>query len=131
MSLSITDYIEIVKVDDLYRSGVNKFEIIRTPEEPTRIKDIVGRYKINSSTHKIYISDNFNLKQIAFTDILERNTILFFINIKINVDHDVLKQRLRDIWQTRAGVSQQGNESQEKIYNEFPIQMPSRNKIFR
>lgn len=133
---SLTDYIEIVKVLTIFGAGQNQFDMIRTPEEPTEIKDAVAKFNIFDKDFITYrlieIQQNkIKITPIPITNELTRKQIYFFVSRNISVPRTRLEQRLLDIYQNRAGTNRMGNKCFPEEPIRFPYQMPSRNKIFR
>jgi hypothetical protein len=133
---SLTNQIEIVKVVTLFGAGRNQFEMIRAPDEPKRLKEVVARYNIFESTFQAYrvteLNENgLNIEPILMTETTSEHDILFFVNRDIQADRNRLRQRLFEIWRTRAGTIRMGSRCFPEEPIRFPFQMPSRGKIFR
>lgn len=133
---SLTNQIEIVKVVTLFGAGRNQFEMIRAPDEPRRLKEVVARYSIFESTFQAYrvtelTESGLNVEPILLTEVTREHDILFFVSRDILVDRNKLRTRLFEIWRTRAGTVRMGSKSFPEEPVRFPYQMPSRGKIFR
>ncbi|HUU40503.1 MAG TPA: hypothetical protein VMW42_06170 [Desulfatiglandales bacterium] len=120
----LTNYIELIKIESLYQSGINQFEIKREPPTNTPIRNIVAQYKIYPSTYTIYKvteqrSNRFKIIPVAYSTYILRNTIYLMVNNNISETRDRLEIRAYDMWQTKA------------LNMRFPLIMPSRGKIFR
>jgi hypothetical protein len=120
----LTNYIELIKIESLYQSGINQFEIKREPTTNTPIRNIVAQYKIYPSTYTIYKvteqkSNRFKIIPVAYSEYILRNTIYLMVNNNITATRDKLEVRAYDMWQTKA------------LNMRFPLVMPSRGKIFR
>lgn len=132
--ISLTDHIEIIKIEDLFKAGTNLFEMI--PKTTSRIKDIVGRFKIFESTHAAYLVQikqfELSLTQIAYTDAFNPLSSYMFVNRKIILqDEKRMENRLFEIYRMRAKPIVRGDVGRNKQIARFPIQMPSRGKTFR
>lgn len=133
--MSLTNYVEFVKVDTLFGTG-NQFEMIRCPDTPPRIKDVVARFNIFDTNYITYLialqNNSLNIIETPIISIINQGDIYMFLNRNISInDKTRLKQKLYDIYRTFAGTTSIGNKSFPATSTRFPYQMPSRGKIFR
>lgn len=135
-SISLTNYVELIKVDELYNPNHNGFEIIRQVYQMPDIKHMTAVLSIYSSKYDAYLAtpqmNGFKLTKIDFHSEILRNTIYFFINKKFSTKPlKVLQERIYEIWRERTDANFQGNVYHKSTPNRFPFIMPSRGKIFR
>jgi hypothetical protein len=132
--MSLTNWIEFVKVDTLFGPG-NQFEMIRCPDTPPRIKDIVARFNIFNKDYTTYLTtiSNGTLHTIntAMTATVNQGDIYMFVNRNISEPDSRLRTRLYEIYRSLAGTTSMGSNYKPATARRFPYQMPSRGKIFR
>lgn len=134
-NFSLTNWVELVKVDEIWNTKHNGFDFVRLAPDPQTIRQAVSGRNIFADTHDAYRAfvkaGAFTLTPVLYTDRLVRHAIYFFINKKIKKTRDELGKRCTDLWQTRAGADAQGSVYHPSHLNRFPYEMPSRGFVFR
>lgn len=135
-SISLTNNIEFVKVDEIYEPIHNQFEIVRQAHTPKQIRQEASAFNIFPSGYQAYLasqitSTGLKLTPVNYTDTLKAKSTYFFINININKSRRILEERCFEIWRTRAGTAFQGSVYFPPELNRFPYVMPSRGVVFR
>ena len=144
-SISLTNFVEIVKVDDLYYPVKNKFEMIRHTSAFLDLKSVAAGFGAIPSLYDPYLSTRiipptvqpetpppFKLTLIPWHTYLAINSTYFLINKKWSGKSiRDLQRQIWQIWLSRAGSNGQSSVYSKKSPIRFPYIMPSRNMIFR
>ena len=127
-TFSLTNFVEIVKIDSLCNTNQNHFEMVGVSER--RIREEVAKFNINQLKYTTYIVNNNKLEIISFDDQIEKFRTYFFINNKLICRKDLL-DKIIDLYNLRYGTKITGSVYFPKPLIRFPPQMPSRGHIFR
>ena len=140
-TISLTNWIELIKVDDLYNPVKNKFEIIRQTSPLMDLKPIAAGLGVVPSKYDIYQATKilqgfdtigFRILPIPFHTYLQIYTTYFFVNKKFsNKSREQLRQQLWEIYRTRAGTRPQSSVYFPHNPIRFPYVMPSRGVVMR
>lgn len=136
INFSLTNYIELVKVDELDVPKHNRFEMVRQQFDPLTLRQVVSAYNIFADGYDAFLvtailHGQFKIVPVLFTDHFLRQSIYFFVNKKIEKSRYVLELKLFEIWRTIAGANFQGTVYKPSTLNRFPYIMPSRGVVFR
>jgi hypothetical protein len=135
-NFSLTNYVELVKVDELDVPKHNRFEMVRQQFTPLTVRQVISAFNVFADGYDAYVvvatlADSFKIMPVLFTDPLRPKSTYFFVNQKFTVSRDVLQAKLYEIWRTRAGANKFGSVYEPSTPNRFPYIMPSRGVIFR
>ena len=134
-TINLTDYVEIIKVDQLYEHTSNQFEIVNYDVTKT-IQNMAAKYNIFQGSYIPYAitsieSDRLKIIEKSWYSIIERKQTIFFVNILFTKSRLQLETLLFDLWRTNAGTVKMGSTSFPEPFIRFPYIMPSRGKTFR
>ena len=129
-SISLNNYIEIIKIDQLYCHRNNMFEIVRQSTPPKELRQIVSVFNITSSIYDAFILSN-KLIKVKFTDVAQTKQTYLFVNKTISDDREKLDKLIYDLLNTYSGTNKMGCVQFPQPINRWPYVMPSRNIIFR
>jgi len=127
---SLTNRIEIAKIDQICNTNRNKFDMLRFNLNKT-IKQSVITLGIKQSEYDVYLvyeiqNGRFDLHQKSFSDYIERKSIYFFVNKAISKPLKYLNTKLYDLWRTKSGNIGTSTTPFPIPTIRFPLIMPSR-----
>jgi hypothetical protein len=137
---SLTNNIEIAKIDEIYQNNHNQFDMIPFAEELT-LRRAAARFGINPGQYNIFQispptfnvtkASQFRLIDRNYNEFIQRRSTYFFINVQINKTKAKLALLLFETWKTNAGADRISTVYFPVIPDRFRYIMPSRGKRFR
>jgi hypothetical protein len=136
---SLTDNVELVRVDELYQANHNQFEMIPFKQNLT-LRRAAAKFGINPSKYNIYqvlpatanttTANNFKLISRNYNQFIQRKSTYFFVNVQFNKTREELELLLFEAWETHIGAGQ-STVCFPVTPDHFKFIMPSRGKRFR
>jgi hypothetical protein len=134
---SLTNYIELIRVDALCERVPAQFEMVRWKNPSETLQHLFAmmnvfrnQYDLYEITPKDMAAHIFKLKSVSFDDLSERKAVYFAIKNTITSRSTIkLTSTLYNIW-VQIGGSFEYPGTSEKLSMRFPIAMPSRIQIY-
>ena len=112
---SLTNYVELVRVDGICEYSPSKFEIVRWKNPPETLQHLFAAMSVFRGSYDLYYFSLTRLKQVSFDDLSERKATYFAIKNTITCRKNTSKfaATLFNIWTQRPAII-------------CPVVMPSR-----
>ena len=128
VNFSITNWVELIFLDDLCKPYCQKMEMVPYTEPPKRLKEIIamfGKHIEDYLVCQIVAGKIIGLEQDA---LITPKTTFYFINLRAPcvTSPQIILRRMQDQMLIRAGAAFPGSDYFTPVLNNWPIQMPSR-----